>query len=278
MFKSFLSFVFIVLISWTLTDANAASKKLTKKVTASNVVTKIVKAKVAKVVKVKKPAPSKKKIVAKKKKPVAMVHMIPIPSLKKMTGKVVKKVTKRKAPDPVQVKCLAKLGLGEAGAEPPMAQKAVLYVAKHYSEEMTLRSVCKETRDKERYSYLLFPRNLNTIARTVNADGDDWAGVKTRAAEVLSSYPEPPIPILKHATTYLVVEDSSIKGKNWIMDNTYPLGFCGVTRDFKIGKHVFRTERNYAWEKLEIVCPQQKPYALAKLIAQRAFKKLASSK
>lgn len=290
MFKRFISIVLAVLFSWTMAaGVNAATKKHTNAVKAKVAIAQTIKVcskEEAKKVK----APNKARVVTCKKKTAHVPSKQKRPPAAKTAKSKLAEVKKKPiqktevaiapkvvVPDPVQVKCLAKLGLGEAGAEPPLAQKAVLYVAKHYSVKVTFRSVCKETRDKTRYSYLLFPKNLKTIARTVSANGDDWAGVKTRATEVLSNYPEPPLPVLEHATTYLVVEESTKKSKNWIMENTYPIGFCGVTKDFKIGKHVFRTERKYAWEKLGIVCPLGKPYALANLIAQKTFKKLASN-
>ena len=293
MLQRLVSLVFVVLFSWTMiASVEAAKRKMAVKTTSKIVY--VCNAK--KAATIKKPqraviidcskrkvahVPKKKKtrvaqVASKLKVKVATAHELPTPTPKNVMGRVVRKQAKQKAPDPVQVNCLAKLGLGEAGDEPPLAQKVVLYVTKNYSQRVTFRSVCKETRDEGRYSYLLFGENMKTIRRTVRANGKDWTDVKARAFEVLRDYPEPPLKELEHATTWYKKADSTPNGTGWILENTYPIGFCDVNKDFQLGDHVFRIEKVYAWKILGIVCPKQKPNL--NLIAQKANKKIASSK
>lgn len=243
MLKRAISTVLIVLalltVAWTATMSAAHAAK--KKVRAVAAITKVV-----------------------KKKKVVQVHLKKVPTVAKKPKRVVKKKPKPKSSTD-SVVCLTRLTAGEAGTQSTLGRKAVAYVAMHYAKTVSYRSVCDEARDKERYSYNGDKRNLRTVKNTV---GKPWQELKKIAVEIIRNYPRPPLPLLEHATTYLVVADSSKEGKGWIMENTYPLGLCEAP-DTQIGDHVFRTERTYAWEKLGVVCPQQNPRRRAQMIASR---------
>jgi len=221
---------------------------------------------VVKVAKVLKKAHSKKKqlpVTIKKAKTVSPPVVI---------AKSKPKLKPKPHVDQASVKCLARLVLGEAGDQPELGQIAVAYVAAQYAKKVTQRSVCDEVYDSQRYSWSLFPKNRKTVLETV---GEPWLNAKAIALNMLQ-HTVPPRKLLTYATTYLVPSDSSKEGREWIMENTYPLGACEVNHDYRIEDHVFREERVHA-NMRGMICPQQKPRELARLIALRATKVVANN-
>ena len=202
---------------------------------------------------------------------LTLVFLVNNAEAAKKHTKVVKPVAATKAAKPnapTAEVCLARLILGEAGAEPLKGQKAVAYVAVMYAKKMSRRSVCAEVYDSGRYSWTLSKLNRLTVAKTV---GEPWKHAKKIAAEMIRK-PLPPHPTLKYATTYYVPSESSDGGKQWILQNTYPLDIAAAS-DFQIGNHVFREERVHANSR-GVIYPRQKPArdGSKKLIAFRAMR------